>query len=240
MRDKLVIASWAEGVPIESDVRVLIWWDHTFLSHFHCLKPLPQMMNYHRGRKIPKMLWLSLCYVGIKRTWNRNEIVHLHKIKAAPTCSLWVREPLFAFWVCCRCTACGQKFLVYRTWHPPDTYIMWHIFLLYYVPFIVYNKMPFCWTLKSYTGKWIIHLKHAFIWPSAFLYCCCIWKYLPWGSEQITELRLYFSKVLPRTERDESGHWILIFITEDLNSLGMHESIVIYVIYLPKLDSSER
>lgn len=27
MRDKLVIASWAEGVPIESDVRVLIWWD---------------------------------------------------------------------------------------------------------------------------------------------------------------------------------------------------------------------
>lgn len=77
------------------------------------------------------MLWLSICYVGIKRTWNRNEIVHLHKIKAAPTCSLWVREPLFAFWVCCRCTACGQKFLVYRTWHPPDTYIMWHIFLLY-------------------------------------------------------------------------------------------------------------
>lgn len=27
MRDKLVIASWAEGVPAESNVRVLVWWD---------------------------------------------------------------------------------------------------------------------------------------------------------------------------------------------------------------------
>ena len=46
--------------------------------------------------------------------------------------------------------------------------------------------------------------------------------------------------VLPRTERDGSGHQMLIFITEDLNALGMYESIVIYAIYLQKLDSSER
>lgn len=133
----------------------------------------------------------------------------------------------------------AKKFLEYRTWHPPDIYNVAYISIIY-VTFIVYNKMPFCWTLNSYTGKWIIHPKHAFIWPSAFLYCYCIWKYLHWGSEQVTELRLHFYKVLPRTERDESGRWMLIFITEDLNSLGMHESIVICAIYLQKLDSRER